>query len=88
MEKRGESVHGPIHDEQNTTRSVGLWGEVSLKLCELIQLILNKPRQMGAKDGSFMGGGSWLVIADDWIFAQASAEGNNLRGKMSVLSHA
>ena len=35
-----------------------------------------------------MGRGSWLVIADDWIFAQASAEGDNLRrGKVSVLTH-
>lgn len=79
MEKRGECVHGPVHDEQNAPRSVSLWREIALELGELIQFILNKPRQMGAKDSSFVSRGSWLEIADNGILAQASAEGDNLR---------
>lgn len=49
-----------------------------MKLGVEIQLILDETGEVRAEDAGFVGGCSWLVVADDGVFAQADADANDL----------
>jgi hypothetical protein len=56
--------------------------KIPLKLRKLIQLILDKARQMGAHDTGFVGRRTRTVVPDHRVLAQGSTKRDNLLGQI------
>lgn len=78
MEKRGVDVHRTVDHQEHSAGPVGWRGEITLELCEPIQLFLHKSREMSTQDAGFMSRGSWPIVPNHGIFAQTGAERHDL----------